>query len=148
MINKNPAQMKYLKILILFCFLTASQICLAEPKIDTITNWQVYKGSRLLFRSNEFDCYKPTGVIKKADNFKDFKIIFFRDTQSYGKQKIQFFSGKDLLAVFNFENKEELKIPKSEIQKLFSKTETNLTIKYFDEKERKGILLGYLLLKN
>ena len=140
--------MKYLKILILFCFLTFSIICFAETKTDTITNWQIYKGSELLFRSNQFDCYKPTGVIKKVDDFKDFRIIFFRDTQSYGKQKIQFFNDKKLVSEYNFENNEELKIPKSDIQKLFSKTEINLTIKYFDEKEPKGILLGFLVLEN
>ena len=83
-----------------------------------------------------------------VDNFKDLRIIFFRDTQSYGKQKIQFFNGKNLISEYNFENNEELIIPKSDIQKLFSKTEINLTIKYFDEKEPKGILLGFLVLEN
>lgn len=140
--------MKCLKILILFCFLASSKTCFAETKTDTIANWQIYKGSELLFRSNQFDCYKPTGVIKKVDDFKDFRVIFFRDTQSYGKQKTQFFNGKNLVSEYNFKNNEELKISKSDIQKLFSKTKINLTIKYFDKKEPKGILLGFLLLEN
>lgn len=136
------------KKLILFCFFISSKICFAETKTDTITNWQIYNGSELLFRSNQFDCYKPTGVIKKMDDFKDLRIIFFRDTKSYGKQKIQFFNGKNLISEYNFENNEELIIPKSDIQKLLSKIKIDLTIKYFDEKELKEILLGFIMLEN
>ncbi|MDR7370056.1 hypothetical protein [Flavobacterium aquidurense] len=69
--------MKCIKILILFCFLASSKTCFAETKTDTITNWQIYKGSELLFRSNQFDCYKPTGVIKKSMILKISELSFF-----------------------------------------------------------------------
>ena len=68
--------------------------------------------------------------------------------KSYGKQKIQFFNETNLVSEFNFENKEELEISKSEIQKLFAKTKIYLTIIYCDKTTPKGILLGYLLLEN
>lgn len=79
--------MKYIKTIILTLLISFSKPCWGNIVTDTITNWQVYKGSELLFRSNPTDCYKLTGVIKKNDNFKVLKIVFFRDTKSYGSQK-------------------------------------------------------------
>lgn len=140
--------MKYIKTIFLLCLISFSKTCWAKVETDTITNWQVYNGSQLLFSSNEVDCYKLTGIIKKNDNFKELKISFFRDTKSYGKQKIKLFSGKNVLVEFDFENKEELEIAKNDMLDLFQKTKQYLTIMYYDQIEPKGILLGYLSLEN
>lgn len=139
--------MKHIKILLLYFLISFSQTTWAKTEIDTITNWQVYKDSELLFRSNEFECYKPTGVIKKED-FKSLKIIFFRDTKSYGKQKIKLVNEQKKVAEFDYENSDELEITKSKIQNFFKETKVYLTIMYYDKIVEKGILLGYLQLEN
>lgn len=140
--------MKYIKIILLYSLISLCQTTWAKTEIDTITNWQVYKDSKLLFRRNEFDCYKLTGVIKKQDNFKSVKIVFFRDTKSYGKQKIKLLSEKKNVAEFNYENSDELEITKSKIQSLFKENKVYLTIMYYDKIEGKGIILGYLQFEN
>lgn len=140
--------MKYIKIILLYSLISLCQTTWAKTEIDTINNWQVYKDSKLLFRSNEFDCYKLTGVIKKQDDFKSVNIVFFRDTKSYGKQKIKLLSEKKNVAEFNYENRDELEITKSKIQSLFKETKVCLTIMYYDKIESKGVILGYLELEN
>lgn len=140
--------MKYIKPIILICLITFSKPCWGNTAADTITNWQVYKGSQLLFRSNATDCYKPTGFIKKTDDFKVVKIVFFRDTKSYGSQKIKLIRKKEILAEFDFKNKEQIEIAKSGILNLFKNTKESLSIIYHDALEPKGILLGYLILEN
>ena len=52
------------------------------------------------------------------------------------------------MAEFDYENREELKIPKSKIQSLYKKAGIDLTIMYYDAIESKGIVLGYLSLEN
>ncbi|KAF2509352.1 hypothetical protein EYY60_13300 [Flavobacterium zhairuonense] len=140
--------MKYFKILLLFSLIIFSQLGWAKPETDTIANWQIYKDSELLFRSNEFECYKLTGIIKKNDDFKSLKIIFFRDTKSYGKQKIKLLNRENVVIEFDYENSNELEIARSKIQSLFEKAKIDLTIMYYDERETKGILLGYLQLES
>lgn len=140
--------MKYIKTFILFYLFGFSQFSWAKTKIDTITNWQIYKDSKVLFRSNEHECYKLTGVLKKNDTFKSLKIVFFRDTKSYGKQKITLLKGEKVLIQFDYENSNELEISKNKIQSLFEKTKVDLTIMYYDKREPKGILLGNLRLEN
>lgn len=139
--------MNYIKTLLLFCLIAFSQFCWAKTETDTITNWQIYKGSKLLFSSNELECYKLTGIIKKNDAFKSLKIAFFRDTKSYGKQKIKLLNRERVVIEFDYKNSDELEIPRSQIQSLFEKTDIDLTIMYYDDRESKGILLGYLRLE-
>jgi hypothetical protein len=57
-------------------------------------------------------------------------------------------SDKKVVAEFDFKNSEELEIAKSKILSLFKETKVYLTIIYYDNREPKGILLGYLLLEN
>lgn len=140
--------MNYIKTLLLFFLISFSQFSWAKTEIDTITNWQIYKGSKLLFNSNEIECYKLTGIVKKNDDFKSLKIVFFRDTKPYGKQKIKLLNRERVVIEFDYENSDELEIVRSKIQSLFKKTEIDLTIMYYDERELEGILLGYLRLEN
>lgn len=63
-------------------------------------------------------------------------------------KKIKLICEKGILAEFDFENKEELEISKSEILSLFTNTKEPLVIMYHDKIEPKGILLGYLSLEN
>lgn len=95
--------MSYIKTFLLFCLISFSQFCLAKTETDTITNWQIYKGLELLFRSNQFECYKLTGIVRKNDYFKSLKIVFFRDTKSYGKQKIKLLNGERVVREFDYE---------------------------------------------
>lgn len=140
--------MECIKKIYLLGFILTSIICFAKTESDTITNWQIYKGSQLLFASNYFDCYKPTGIIKQTDKFDELRIVFFRDTKSYGVQKIKLFNDNDLEIQFDFKDLEELKIPEKAINKLFKNSEVHLRIIYFDKIDSKGILLGHLLLEN
>lgn len=140
--------MNYIKTLLLFYLIGFSQFSWAKTEIDTITNWQIYKGLELLFRSNEVECYRLTGIVKNNDNFKSLKIVFFRDTKSYWKQKIKLLNRERVVIEFDYENSDELEIVRSKIQSLFEKTKIDLTIMYYDEREPKGILLGYLRLEN
>ncbi|MBF02134.1 MAG: hypothetical protein CMP76_02440 [Flavobacterium sp.] len=140
--------MNFIKIVLLVSLISFFQFTWAKTETDTITNWQLYKDSEILFRSNRVDCYKLTGTVKKTDGFKFLKVVFFRDTRIYGKQKIKFLNDGKVVAEFDYENREELKIPKSKIQSLYKKTGIDLTMMYYDAIESKGIVLGYLRLEN
>lgn len=136
--------MNYIKKLLLLCLIVFFQFSWAKTETDTITNWQIYKDADVLFRSNALECYKLTGIIKKDDEYKSLKIVFFRDTRPYGKQKIKFLDRDKVVAEFDYENSAELEIERKKIQSLFEKGKTDLTIMYYDEGEPKGLLLGYL----
>ena len=56
---------------------------IAKTEIDTITNWQLYKDNKILFKSNEFEKGSKIAIIDLKDNFNilNFNIFydFFRD---------------------------------------------------------------------
>lgn len=94
--------MKPLLYLLLLCSISA----FAKTETDTITNWQVYKDGKLLFKSNQFEKVN-TVTIGKNEDFKALELRVYTDapgpsTKRYLKfiqnGKVLYTSGKEIIA--------------------------------------------------
>jgi hypothetical protein len=119
---------------------------------DTITNWQLYKDSELLFKSNILESKRSTAVIKKSDKYKELSLRIFYDYKSdLGKKRIQLLDGQKLLATIDDARSAETpitfdKVMLDGIRMKFADKE--LTIKYRDAVSKNGIVIGMLKLTN
>ena len=54
-------------------------LSIVKKATDTITNWQLYKDSELLFKSNIIESNRYTAKIKKSDAYKSLTLKLFSD---------------------------------------------------------------------
>jgi hypothetical protein len=115
---------------------------------DTITNWQFYKDSELLFKSNMFDSNRFTAKIKTSDKYENLILSMFYDfNNEIMKRKIELVFDKQVLATFVDENRSHspFKIPKSEIDKVISgNIGKEIHINYSDPINKNGLTVGML----
>lgn len=118
--------------------------------VDTITNWQFYKDTELLFRSNLFDSNRFTAKIKTSDKYENLILNMFYDFNSeVMTRKIELVYENKILARFFDENQSHLpfKIPKSEIDKISKENiGKDIYINYFDKINKNGMTIGILKL--
>jgi hypothetical protein len=147
-------------ISILLLFISFQQIPKETPKTpvetpkvskvltDTITNWQLYKDSKLLFKSNILNSNRYTATIKKSDKYKELRLNLFYDFKSQlDERKIQFLNKERLIATFDYAKgaSKPFTISKMTINRMmmaFGNIE--LTIKYTDPNYKNGIVIGKL----
>lgn len=126
---------------------TGSQIKVA----DTITNWQFYKDTELLFKSNFLDSNRFTAKIKTSEKYENLILNMFYDfTNEVMKRKIELVYEDKIIATFFDKNRSHsfFKIPKSEIDKISKgNIGKDIYINYFDEINKNGITIGILNLK-
>jgi hypothetical protein len=119
---------------------------------DTITNWQFYKDSELLFKSNMFDSNRFTAKIKTSDNYECLILIMFYDfNDEVIKRKIELVYDKKVLATFVDENRSRtaFRIPKSEIDKIIKENlGKDIYINYSDPITKNGMTVGVLKFTN
>lgn len=117
---------------------------------DTITNWQFYKDSELLFKSNLFDSNRFTAKIKTSDKYENLILNMFYDfNNEVIKRKIELVCENKILATCLDENKSHLsfKIPKAEIDKISNgNIGKDIYINYFDKIDENGMTIGILKL--
>lgn len=115
---------------------------------DTITNWQFYKDSELLFKSNLLDSNRFTAEIKTSDNYEYLILNMFYDfNNEIMKRKIELVYKDEILATFLDENRSHLpfRIPKTEIDKIVSKNVgIEMHINYTDRINKNGMTVGIL----
>ena len=115
---------------------------------DTITNWQFYKDSELLFKSNMFDSNRFTAKIKTTDNYENLILSMFYDfNNEIIERKIELLFDEQVLATFVDENRSHspFKIPRSEIDKIVEENIGNeIYIKYSDPINKNGLTVGML----
>lgn len=115
---------------------------------DTITNWQFYKDSELLFKSNMFDSNRFTAKIKTTDNYDNLILSMFYDfNNEIMTRKIELVFDKRILATFVDENRSHspFKIPKSEIDKVIKgNIGKEIYINYSDPINKNGLTVGML----
>ena len=115
---------------------------------DTITNWQFYKDSELLFKSNMFDSNRFTAEIKTSDNYEYLILNMFYDfNNEIMKRKIDLVYKDKILATFTDENRSHspFRIPKQEIDKTISgNVGKELFINYTDRINENGMTVGIL----
>jgi hypothetical protein len=125
-----------------------SQITVA----DTITNWQFYKDSELLFKSNMFDSNRTTAKINTSDNYEYLILTMFYDfNNEIIKRKIELVYDKNVLATFVDENRSRspFQIPKSEIDKIIKENlGLEIYINYSDPIFKNGMTVGILKFTN
>ena len=54
-------------------------LSIVKKATDTITNWQLYKDSELLFKSNIIESNRYTAKIKKSDAYESLTLKLFSD---------------------------------------------------------------------
>ncbi|MGS2727552.1 hypothetical protein ACU8DI_13155 [Psychroserpens sp. BH13MA-6] len=119
---------------------------------DTITNWQLYKDSELLFTSNMFDSNRFTVEIKKSDKYENLYLKFFYDfNNEIMKREIKLVSENKTLATFENENRSHQPFP---IEKYILdrirmvNPNKEMKIVYSDPIMKNGIIVGLLKLTN
>lgn len=140
-----------MKKILLFFIMIQSISMIAKTEIDTITNWQLYKDNKILFKSNEFEKESKIGIINFKDNFKvlNFNIFydFFRDETF---KKIEFIIDNKVIQYVEDKNYActVFKIKREQIIRLFEKYKNaKILIKYYDKINPKGIIIGRILIK-
>lgn len=115
---------------------------------DTITNWQFYKDSELLFKSNMFDSNRFTAKIKTTDNYENLILSMFYDfNNEIMIRKIELVFDKRVLATFIDENRSHspFKISKCEIDKVINgNIGKEIYINYSDPINKNGLTVGML----
>lgn len=115
---------------------------------DTITNWQFYKDSELLFKSNIFDSNRYTAKIKTSDNYENLILSMFYDfNNEIMKRKIELVFKDKVLTIFEDENPNHsaFKIPKSEIDKVINgNIGKKIYINYSNQINKSGLTIGML----
>lgn len=121
-------------------------------RADTITNWQLYKDNKILFKSNEFEKTSKIGVIHFNNNFKSLNFNIFYDF--FGDKtfkKIEFIvENKTILSVSdNNDARLSFNIKKEKLILLFEKyRNVEIVLKYYDKINPKGIIIGRLKIKS
>lgn len=115
---------------------------------DTIPNWQFYKDSDLLFKSNMLDSNRFTAKIKTLDNYDNLILFMFYDfNNEIMKRKIELVFEQQVLATFVDENRSHsaFKLPKREIDKVINgNIGKEIYIKYSDPINKNGLTVGML----
>ncbi|NIK93650.1 hypothetical protein GZ212_15930 [Mangrovimonas sp. CR14] len=119
---------------------------------DTITNWQFYKDSELLFASNMVDSNRFTAEIKKSDKYENLYLKFFYDfNNEIMKREIKLVYENKTLATFVNENRSHSPFP---IEKYILdrirmiNPNKEMKIVYSDPIMKNGIIVGLLKLTN
>lgn len=119
---------------------------------DTITNWQFYKDSELLFKSNMLDSNRFTAKIRTSDYYDYLILTMFYDfNNEVIKRKIELVYYKKVLATFVDENRSRtpFRIPKSELDKIIKENlGKEIFINYSDPIYKNGITVGTLKFTN
>lgn len=119
---------------------------------DTITNWQFYKDSELLFKSNMFDTNRFTADIKTSDKYEYLILNMFYDfNNEIMKRKIDLVYKDKILATFTAENRSHspFRISKKEIDKMISgNVGKEMFINYTDRINENGMTVGILKFTN
>lgn len=115
---------------------------------DTITNWQFYKDSELLFRSNILDSNRLAGTVKTNDNYKFliFKLFYDFNNQIMDR-KIELIYNNKILIAFKDKNRSHVPflLSKNEIDKIIkANIGKEIYINYIDSIHKKGIIIGIL----
>jgi hypothetical protein len=117
---------------------------------DTITNWQLYKDSELLFASNIIDSNRFTAEIKKSDKYENLILNFFYDfNNEIMKREIKLVSDDKTMATFVNENRSHSPFPMEKyildrIRMINPNKE--MKIVYSDPIMKNGITVGLLKL--
>ncbi|TXD82364.1 hypothetical protein ESY86_15145 [Subsaximicrobium wynnwilliamsii] len=127
-----------------------TNLTFAEVKMDTITNWQLYKDSELLFKSHFLDSNRYTAKINSTDKYENLVLSVFYDfNNEVIDRKIELVCDNQIIATFKNESnsRSKFRIPKSEIDKLFSKNlNKEISINYSDKINGNGFTIGLLKL--
>lgn len=119
---------------------------------DTITNWQFYKDSELLFKSNIVDSNRFSAEINASDNYEYLILTMFYDfNNEVIKRKIELIYDKNILATFVDENRSQspFKIPKNELDKIkIENIDKDIFINYSDRISKSGMTIGILKFTN
>jgi hypothetical protein len=119
---------------------------------DTITNWQLYKDSELLFASNMVDSNRFTAEIKKSDKYENLYLKFFYDfNNEIMKREIKLVSENKTLATFENENRSHSPFPieKYVLDRIrMINPNKEMKIVYSDPIMKNGIIVGMLKLTN
>ncbi|WP_225037312.1 hypothetical protein [Winogradskyella sp. SM1960] len=119
---------------------------------DTITNWQLYKDSELIFASNILDSNRFTAEIKKSDKYENLNLHFFYDfNNEIMNREIKLVSDNKTVATFVNENRSHSPFPieKHILDRIrIVSTNKEMKIVYSDPIMKNGITVGLLKLTN
>jgi hypothetical protein len=138
---------KILFILITFCSISI----FAKTESDTITTWRLFKDKELLFEGNEFNKNPNVGLINLKLNFKYLEFTISYDFfNNITNKKIEFVVNNKVAETYtdNDYSNAVFKISGDKIYNfLLHNNKKIITIKYYDDVNKKGIIIGKLKIK-
>jgi len=141
------SQIRLLLAVIAIAFANLSN---AKVEMDTITNWQFYKDSELLFKSKFLDSSIHTVIINSTEAYDNLMLSLFYDfNNEVMERKVEFVFENEVIATVlgTSDTRSKFRIPKTEIDKLFHDySNKNLQINYLDKLNEAGFTIGILKL--
>ena len=142
-----------MKQLLYFFLIIIPMTSFAKTETDTITNWQLYKDCKIVFKSNISDSQRHTVTIEVSENFKELKLYIQTDTRkSDVKRKLLFKLGDKLIYTFIRkleQDSDPITISKQQLLVIIGpSTNEYLTVEYSDDMESKGMKLFEIILKD
>ncbi|MBL85297.1 MAG: hypothetical protein CMO82_01410 [Winogradskyella sp.] len=123
-------------------------LSIVKKATDTITNWQLYKDSELLFKSNIIESNRYTAKIKKSDAYKSLTLKLFSDCNNdIINREIVLALNDKRFATFRNENtvRSPFPIEKHIIDRIrMVKPKETFEIIYSDPYFKNGISIGFL----
>ena len=112
------------KIIIILIIFASNTNLFGQIAFDTITNWQLYKDSELLIRSNIVESQHYSVIVNNETNYESINFQIFYDYFSDTLNRKVIFKYKDsIIASYNDKNQTHRKfiIPKEKLTKDLSK---------------------------
>lgn len=141
-----------MKLNLIYLLTLISNLTFGQISSDTITNWQIYKDSKLILAGNETrkNAMLPITTIELQDTFKYLRINFIYDFYSGDiKREIDFYLEDQQIGKFKNKGaaRESILIPKKFIDKTFKNYQGKIIlIQYSDNKyNSKGIPIGMII---
>lgn len=131
-------------------FFSLSLNVTAQTEADTITNWQLYKDTKLILKSYYFDSTIHTAIINKTENFEVLKLYINNDVRGGKvKRKLLFRLNGKLIYSFIKDLKsgaDPLIITKKELYDIIGPNiNKTFAIDYTDDTKSNGNLIGLLI---
>ena len=137
------------KIIILLIIFASNTNLFGQIAFDTITNWQLYKDSELLIKSNIVESQHYSVIVNNETNYESINFQIFYDYFSDTLNRKVIFKYKDsIIASYNDKNQTHRKfiIPKEKLTKDLSKYRyKKLKIIYIDKFNPNGLVIGNII---
>jgi len=141
-----------MRLKLIYILTLITNLAFGQISTDTITNWQIYKDSKLILSGNELmgNSMLPITTVDTQDKYENLRIAFLYDFYSGDIERtIDFYLADKKIGEFRNKGsaRESINIPRDFIDKTFKNhLDKQILIKYTDNKyNTTGISIGLII---